>query len=157
MPDLAEFFRWQWMWRSRPRLIAIAVGAILFGCGWVVFGIFSPGPMNKGKWLIVICGLMFALLGGYQLLQGVLSPAGAFGNHEKEDPTRRTLPPAPRPKRKRQDSGDRPIPIASDTAEAAPPPVVWCPVCEGSVALPVGTKPTAAVECPRCLERFKTS
>lgn len=157
MADLSDFFRWQWMWRSRSRLIVIAIGAIVVGVGLIALGLLSLGRMTRGTWLIVICGVMLVLMGGYQLLQGLLSPPGAFGDHEKADPTRRTTPAAPRPRRNRRPSDDRPIPVASDTAEAVPPRVVHCPVCEGSVALPVGRVPTAAVECPRCLERFKTS
>ena len=95
MADLADYFRWQWMWRSRPRLIAIALGAMAVGAGLILYAVLSPGPFNKGKGLVIAGGVIVAGMGGFQLLQGILSPAGAFG---VADPTRQV----PRLKERRE-------------------------------------------------------
>lgn len=89
---MTDFFRWQWMWKSRPRLIGIAVGAMALAGLAVLYALTRPGPMSRGQMFIVCGGLMFALLGGYQLLQGLFSPAGSFGNHDAPDPALRTTP-----------------------------------------------------------------
>ena len=86
---VSNFFRWQWMWRSRPRLIGIALGAMAFGAALILFAVLAPGPIDKGKGLTICGGVMFAALGGYQLLQGMFSPAGAFGDHDAPEPARR--------------------------------------------------------------------
>ena len=141
MADLADFFRWQWMWKSRARLIAIAVGAMAVGVVLILYAVLSPGPFNKGKGLVIAGGVIVGGMGGFQLLQGMLSPAGAFGERDR---TREV----PRLDEKRKRKGrhdpapdDAPLPVATDTHEAVKP--ARCPACEEPVS------PTAA-ECPKC-------
>lgn len=117
MPDLAELFRWQWMWKSRSRLIAIAVGVIVFGVVVIVYGSTRP-VFNKGPMMVVIGGVVFVGMGGYQLLQGVLSPAGAFGDHDYDDS--REGQRRPWRQRRRKPTDDRPIPLPEDSHEHPP-------------------------------------
>jgi hypothetical protein len=143
----AMVFRWQWMWKSRARLIGIAVGAMVFGAALILYAVVSPGPFNKGKGLVIAGGVMFAGMGGFQLLQGVLSPAGAFGERDRtrEVPRlgggskwKRKGRPAPAP-------DDAPLPVATDTHE--PVKLVRCPACTEAVS-------ASAAECPKCFQRL---
>ena len=76
---MTDFLRWQWMWRSRPRLLLIAVGAVVFGGLLILFALTRTRPLRKGEMLLIYGGITFVVMGLYQLLQGLFSPAGAFG------------------------------------------------------------------------------
>ena len=79
---MTDFLRWQWMWRSRPRLLLIAVGAVVFGGLLILFALTRTRPLRKGEMLLIYGGITFVVMGLYQLLQGLFSPAGAFGDHD---------------------------------------------------------------------------
>jgi hypothetical protein len=145
--DLADFFRWQWMWKSRARVIALAVAAMAVGAALILYAVLTPGPFNKGKGLVIAGGVMFAGMGGFQLLQGVLSPAGAFGEHDRTREVPRLEGPPKRKRKGRSDPApdDAPLPVATDTHEAVK--LVRCPVCEEPVS-------ESAAECPKCFQRL---
>ena len=147
MADLADFFRWQWMWKSRVRVIAIAVGALAFGAGLILYAVLSPGPFNKGKGLVIAGGVIVAGMGGFQLLQGVLSPAGAFGGPDRTREVPRLTGESKRKRKGRRDPAvnDAPLPVATHTHEAVK--LVRCPACEEPVS-------ATATECPKCFQRL---
>ena len=77
-----DLFRWQWMWKSRSRLLALAGAAMALGTLALAYAATRPGPFGKPRYMLIFCGVSFILAGAYQLLQGLFSPAGAFGDHD---------------------------------------------------------------------------
>lgn len=146
---MLPFFRWQWMWQSRRRVIAVALAEIALGAGCLLFALLTPGPFSRARALVLFGGLMIGGLGGYQLLQGLLSPDGAFRDHDFDD-SREGRRRAWRRQRTAKPSDDRPLPLAPDTGEATRVISVRCPACHE----PLAVEGAGAVECPKCHERF---
>jgi hypothetical protein len=80
-----RLFSWQWMWGSRPRLLAVAAGTLAFGGLAILYAVTRPQPWNKPVFMIIFGGLTVIGYGGYQMLQGLFSPAGAFGDATDRD------------------------------------------------------------------------
>ena len=76
---MPAFFRWQWMWKSRLRLLSLAIAAMVIGGAVIAFAVTRGGPFRKSIGLMIAGGVTLVAMGGYQTLQGILSPAGAFG------------------------------------------------------------------------------
>ena len=77
---MSRLFSWQWMWKSRPRLIGVAAATLAFGGLAILYGVTRPGPWNKPVFMIHFGGATVIAYGGSQLLQALFSPAGAFGD-----------------------------------------------------------------------------
>ena len=106
---MAQLVRWQWMWKSRLRLLALGSGVVAIGNSAILFALTRSGPFNKAVFLILFGGVWILGVGGYQILQGLFSPAGAFGDHDaKEKPYRHKRRPVPE-----QD----PLPLSSENPE----------------------------------------
>lgn len=146
MSDLADFFRWQWLWRSRRRLFVIGLVVFLLGMALLALLIATWlwGPPNANIGRGVPAPVVLMALGGYGMLQATFSGGGAFGDHDR--PLPKTLPAKPTRRRKSKREDDRPIPVA-ETGEAVPLTTTRCPACEGPVAAMV-------TECPKCFLRL---
>jgi hypothetical protein len=111
-PAMAQMFRWQWMWKSRARLLGLALGSIALGSMAILYAVTRDGPYTKPLFMILFSGGWFIAVGGYQLLQGLLSPAGAFGDHEASvRPHRKKRRPKPAPEQE-------PLPVRQDTSDS---------------------------------------
>jgi hypothetical protein len=108
---MAQMFRWQWMWKSRSRLLALGSATVAFGGIAIAYAVTRDGPFGRSLMMIVLGGATLIVGGGYQLLQGLLSPAGAFGDPEaRERPHRKKRRPKPAPE-------PEPLPLESETRE----------------------------------------
>jgi hypothetical protein len=152
MPDLGDFFRWQWLWRSRRRLFTVGLVVFLSGAGLLALLIatWMWGRPNRNIARGLIAPVILMGLGGFGMCQAAFSGGRAFGDHDAPDPTRRTLPPVPRSKRPRRRADDQPIPLAN-TAAATPLKVTRCPTCHEPMTVPADE----VAECPKCHERFR--
>ena len=146
MPDLADFFRWQWLWRSRRRLFVIGLVVFLLGVALLVLLIATWlwGPPNGNIARGIPAPVILMALGGYGMLQATFSGGGAFGDHDR--PLPKTLPPAKRTRRRGAEDDARPLPLA-ETAETVTLTTTRCPACEETVT-------AAATECPMCFQRL---
>jgi hypothetical protein len=113
MPPL---IRWQWLWKSRLHLAVFGLGLIALGGLLLAFALLvvRPRPLHRNFYLFVVVAVGLIGYGGYQILQALLSPAGAFGDHHDEPTTRRRRrwqrPLVERPTK----PDDGPIPLADD-------------------------------------------
>jgi len=107
---MAQLFRWQWMWKSRSRLLGLAAVAIAFGSLMILYALTRPGQLGKPHFMIIIGGIWLIALGGYQILQGLFSPGGAFGDHDAKVKPRRL-------RRKKVPEQD-PLPMSQDSSDS---------------------------------------
>lgn len=135
------------MWKTRLRVVGVALAEMAAGAGCLLFALLIPGPFSRARALVLFGGLMIGGLGGYQLLQGLLSPAGAFGDHDFDDSREGRR----RPWRRQQarPSDDRPLPVA-DTADEEPVRMSRCPACGKPVGVAPASPPGEMTECPNC-------
>jgi hypothetical protein len=144
------FFRWQWFWRSRQRLLLCGLGVTAVGLVCLAFTVVTwPDAMRRASFArLVAMGTLFLAVGGYPVLVALLSPAGAFGDHDHDDSRdhrRRAW------RRKRAAApDDEPIPLAPDKAEGPTARTTRCPTCHEPLTVP----PDRVTECPKCHERF---
>lgn len=145
---MLPFLRWQWLWRSRRRLLAVGLAAVAAGGLLLSWAVLMVRPwLNRHSYVVGGFGVFLIGWGGYLLLNVLLAPAGVFGDHDHDDSRdwrrrawRRKRPAPP---------DDRPIPLAGTEEREAVTPVE-CPVCLARV-------PASAAECPKCHERFRTN
>ena len=79
---MTDFFHWKWMWQSRRRVIGIGLGGVLIGLLLIGFMVLSWPRMSRSQMLVIWGGVFLVGSGGYQVLQGLFSPAAAFGIQE---------------------------------------------------------------------------
>jgi len=118
---MTDLFRWQWMWTSRRRLIGFALAAIAVGGLILLYVPTAAGRWDKPRVSMFCLGVMVLGMGVYQLLQGLLSPAGAFGDHDDTDGPR--LRPALKRWKRETKPDDAPLPLAVGSSEETPLPL----------------------------------
>lgn len=80
-----RWFTWQWMWRSRLRLLGVGTAVLAFGGLAMFFAVTRPGPWGKPVFLIIFGSISIMATGGYQVLQALFSSPGAFGDATDRD------------------------------------------------------------------------
>jgi hypothetical protein len=145
------YFRWQWLWRSRRRLLACGLVLFVLGGLYLAFALHVAWPRLVHRWFVLHGGIAVGLIGvgGYMALQALFSPAGAFGDHDHDD-SREHRRRAWRRKRAAP-ADDEPIPLADDTGEEPAVRVARCPTCHQRMTVPADE----VAECPKCHERFR--
>jgi len=154
MPHL---FRWQWLWRSRVRLLTfgLSVFALWLALAGLLIGLVVWGRPNANIARGIPAPVMLLALGGYVILQAVFSPSGAFGDHDNADEraARRSLDRRLRKYTRR--ANENAIPLEDELkSQAYVPCETRCPMCEDRVTVPAGHPPNGTVQCPKCLEGF---
>ncbi len=76
--------RWQWLWRSRQRVLGVGWLGVLL-CAAICYHAYTRhnAPM-KGRMLAAIGAVQIGALSGYLILQGLFSGGAAFGNPEDD-------------------------------------------------------------------------
>jgi hypothetical protein len=81
---MGRLFGWRWLWRSRIRLLAVGLLILAGGVAVLVMSILDlRSNTQAGRGLVG--GVVFAGLGGWFVLQALLSDAGAFGDTDTSD------------------------------------------------------------------------
>jgi hypothetical protein len=149
--DLADYFRWQWLWRSRRRLFT--VGLVVFLSGVLLLAIllgtwwWGRPVVSVGR--VIAVPLILMAVGGYGVLQAAFSGGGAFGDHDHDD-SRDGRRRAWRRQRRADRDATGPVPLSPTDDDSPADRTTRCPTCLEPSARSTGTR----VECPKCHERF---
>lgn len=149
MADLADYFRWQWLWRSRRRLFVLGLVVFLLGVALLVLLVSTWLWGGNSR---IVRGLPLPLVlmavGGYGVLQAAFSGGGAFGDHDHDD-SRDGRRRAWRRQRRAEPDDTGPIPLTTTDGDSPADRTTRCPTCHEPSARSTGTR----VECPKCHER----